>query len=96
MPVVPVSAKSGRFICYIVPDMRSAAPSSGDHLDSALQAREIRLLDRPTARHPAWVRKVAAWLNTGPATVKFAKALVSLLALLSLATLGGVTIAVMN
>jgi len=45
---------------------------------------------------PIWLLRVATWLNTGPASIKFTKALVSLLMLLSLATASGVAIAIMN
>lgn len=43
-----------------------------------------------------WLGSVAAWFNTGPVIVKFTKALVSLLMLLSLATASGAALAMMN
>src|SRR5262249_50253429 len=74
-----------------MPTERPANPA--DHAGQPHRAPAERAM--PPAG-PVWLLRVAAWLNTGPAGIKFTKALVSLLMLLSLATASGVAIAVMN
>jgi len=70
---------------------RPANPA--DHAGQPHRAPAERAIQ---SAEPIWLLRVAAWLNTGPASIKFTKALVSLLMLLSLATASGVAIAIMN
>jgi hypothetical protein len=76
------------------PGMAPDRPANPE--DHAGQSRRASTERAISSAEPIWLLRVAAWLNTGPASIKVTKALVSLLMLLSLATASGVAIAMMN